>query len=317
MRAASNISNEGPMVELDAVLPLIPRDLARFAVLSRSLERYFEGLGRLYVVVPEGLSAGDVSAIRKTAGRLDIEIIPELHWAPEMSALFHLPGWYRQQILKLAAAEHVRTEYYLTLDADVVCTRATSADVLLPRGKSACFIMQNDEHSAWYEGAEAALRVRAPRGVLHNVTPVVWAKAGVLQLIARLDDVARRRLYAPGLRGCQQRLLFALHQLGPHRKKPPWRAWLAATRPWAEYAMYFTLLEATGKFEQYHFDSDYCIYDIERSIWWTPADFDAWDPAPLFEGSGPPYFAVIQSNTGLEPELVWHKLSPWLGQPSA
>ena len=32
-------------------------------------------------------------------------------------------GWLTQQIVKLAMAERVESDFYLTLDADVICTR--------------------------------------------------------------------------------------------------------------------------------------------------------------------------------------------------
>ncbi len=302
------------MSELDAVLPLVQKDLDRFSLLARSLERHFHGLGTLFVVVPDRHLASLEAPVRR--GALRIEVVPESRWVPEMASFRHLPGWYKHQLVKLAAAEFVASSYYLTLDADVVCTRRTSAEDLVPGGKSACFVIPRDEHPDWYEGAEAVLGVRARRrGVLHNVTPVVWSKAAVLETIAHLDEIARRRSYARGLRGWRQRIFFLLHLLGPHRHRAPWRAWLAASSPWSEYAMYFTYLEATGRFERYHFDSDYCIYDVERSVWWR-SDFDAWDATALFEGQGPPYFAVIQSNMGISAERVWQKVAPWLGAPN-
>jgi hypothetical protein len=303
------------MSELEAVLPLVPKDLERFSLLARSLEKHFVGLGRLFVVVPDRHHATLAEPVRRAAGALRVEVIPESAWVPEMSSFRHLPGWYKHQLVKLAAAEAVTSAYYLTLDADVVCTRRTTVEELLPGGRSACFVIPKDEHPDWYEGAEAVLGVQARRrGVLHNVTPVVWSKAGVLEIIAHLDDMARRRSYAPGLRGWRQRIFFNLHLAGRHRKRAPWRAWLAASSPWAEYAMYFTFLEATGRFERYHFQSDYCIYDVERSVWWRSA-FDTWDASALFEGHGPPYFAVIQSNMGVPAARVWQKLAPWLGEP--
>lgn len=301
------------MAQLDAVVPLISRDLERFSTMARSLSRFFPELGRLFVVVPDEDHATLFPQVRHRADALNVQVVPESAWVPEMKAFFHLPGWYRQQLVKLAAAEFVSTSYYLTLDADVVCTRPTTAAQLLPGGKAACFVIPHDYHPRWYEGAEAALDLRAPRrGVVHNVTPVVWSREAVLGLLAHLDGVARRTAYSRGWRGLQQRLFFTLHRLGPHRRNRPWRAWLAASRPWAEYAMYFTLLEATGTFDRYHFASDYCIYDIERSVW-KHGNLDTWDPRPVFEGNGPPFFVVIQSNTGVAPARVWQKLSPWLG----
>jgi hypothetical protein len=263
-------------------------------------------------VLPDG-EVSRSADLRRLADGLEIAVVPESAWVPEMPSLRHLPGWYKQQVIKLAAAEHVNAPFMITFDADVLCTRPVGAADLVRDGKAACFVIPGDHHPGWYDGAEATLRMRAPRrGVLHNVTPAVWSREGILELLAHLDEVARAGRYASGLRGLQQRLFWGLHRIGRHRHERPWRAWLAASRPWAEYAMYFTYLEVTGHFERYHFYSDYCIYDVERSIWWAPKDFDAWDPTPLFEGSGPPYFAIVQSNTHLDPLSVAKKLDPML-----
>lgn len=301
------------MPSIDAVLPLVPRDLGRFELLARSLARFFTGLGTLHVVVPDAALGELEGPLRRSANGLPIAVVPERLWVPEMGTFRHLGGWYKQQLVKLAAAEFVTSEFYLTLDADVVCTRPVDPDALIEEGRAPYYVIAKGEHPKWYVGAAAALALEPKRhGVLHNVTPCVLARNGVLELLAHLDTVARARRYARGARGIQQRLLFALHEHGPFRKERPWRGWLASSYPWAEYAMYYTFLETTGRIGQYHVERDTCVYDIERSVWWK-GEFDRLDPAPLFAGGGPPYFVVIQSNTGVDATLTWKRLEPWLG----
>jgi hypothetical protein len=272
-------------------------------------------LGTLFVVVPDAAHAPMEPKVASLASKFTVQVVKEQTWVPEMESFHHLPGWYKQQLVKLAAAEVVTTDFFLTLDADVVCTRPVSYDALLPGGRARCFIIAHDEHPDWYRGAEAVLDLRAKRrNVLHNVTPCVWAKAGVLELIEHLNQVARRRPYASAIRGLQQRLFLTTHRLGRHRNQPPWRGWLAASRPWAEYATYFTFLEATGRFDTYHFESDQCIYDIERSLWYKESRIEDLDVESLFRGEGPPYFVVIQSNAGNDAARTWQKLGEYLGQ---
>ncbi len=303
----------GAMALLEGVLPLVTRDFPRFSLLARSLVKHFPDLGRLHVVLPDGVATARADELRRLAHGLELVVVAESAWVPELASFRHLSGWYKQQILKLAAAEHLNAPFFITFDADVVCTRPVTVADLVRGGKAPCFVIDGERHADWYDGAEAALELRAVRrGILHNVTPAVWARDGILEVLAHLDDVARARRFAPGLRGVQQRLLFGLHHFGRRPPGRPWRAWLAASAPWAEYALYFTSLAATGRFDRYHFASDFCIYDVERSLWWAPEDFDAWDPSPLFEGKGPPYFAVIQSNARLEPRRVSAKLEPLL-----
>lgn len=299
------------MQMIDAVIPLLPKDFERFTILIRSLDRFMTGLRTIYVVLPDR----DVAHARllPRARRFRMQIIGESSLVPEMSSFFYLPGWYKQQLVKLAAAEIVQSPFYLTFDADVICTRAVAVQDLLPGGRARCFVINKDEHPDWYAGAEAVLELPAKRRhVLHNVTPCVWSREGVLELISHLNEVARRRAYATGIRGLNQRFFFTLHRHGAHRKQPPWRGWLASSRPWAEYAMYFTYLEATGRFERYHVESNQCIYDVERSIWYKSTRIEDVDLDSLFVGSGPPYFIVVQSNTGTEAQRTWDRVREYI-----
>ncbi len=302
------------MAEIDAVLPLLPRDFERFTILARSLERFMTDLGRLYVVVPDRFHAQLEPLLSPYRRRLPLFVVKEQLWVPEMPQLRHLPGWYKQQLVKLAAAEFVSSDFFLTLDADVVCTRPVAHRQLIIDGRAPCHVIAGCDHPDWYRGYEAVLALSANRrNVLHNVTPCVWARQGVLELIEHLNQVALERPYAGGIRGAQQRIFFSLHRLGRHRARPPWRGWLAASRPWAEYATYFTFLEATGRYQRFHFDSERCVYDIARSVWSKQFQIETMDAEPLFDSEGPPYFVVIQSNSGIDAKRTWRVLEPWLG----
>jgi len=302
------------MPEIDAVLPLLPRDFQRFTLLARSLERFMTDLGQLWVVVPDRFHAQLTPLLEPYRRRLPLTVIKEQQWVPEMPQLRHLPGWYKQQLVKLAAAEFLSSDFFLTLDADVVCTRPVSYQQLVIDGRAPCHAIAGCDHPQWYEGSEAVLGLTAKRNnILHNVTPCVLARQGVLELIEHLNRVARERPYARGFRGIQQRIFFTLHRLGRHRARPPWRGWLGASRPWAEYATYFTFLEATGRYEQFHFDSERNACRGERSVWQKQFQIEPRESPPLFRSEGPPYFVVIQSNSGIDARRTWRVLEPWLG----
>lgn len=295
------------MPQLDAVLPLVPRDFERFELLARSLERNVRDLGTLWIVVPDAASTDVARRVQKCS--LPLRVVGESEWAPGLATL-PIRGWYKQQLLKLVASSFVNTDFFLTLDADVICTRRWGYAELVPEGKARCFVMHQSDHQDWYDGAEAALGLTAKRrGILHNVTPVVWATSGVQSTVEHLSRRAARRRWAGGVRGLRQRL----HAFLRRGSAAPWMNYLAGATPWAEYAMYFTYLEATGQFERYHIESAQCIYDVERSLWKSTKTLDGWDPSPLFEGDGPPYFAVIQSNADLPVPELWRHLEPWLG----
>jgi len=302
------------MTQIDAVLPLVASDVSRALILIRSLERYFAGLGTVFVVTPDAQASEIGSRLRAVAAGLDLDVVPESRIVPEFELeQFRLTkGWYKQQLVKLAIAEHVATPFYLTLDADVVATRPVSPEALAPGGRALCFVIDGDRHPDWYQNSERLLDGKCRRkGISHNVTPAVLAREGVLELAKDMGARFEARRWVRGLGGIKQR--FAAFRSRRTDRFAGWRLHLAAGLPWTEYALYYTFLEINDRFDAYHQETGDCVYDVERSIWRSSRlDADSWDPTPLFEGPGPPFFAVVQSNSGFTPESIAAKLARFL-----
>lgn len=300
---------------LDAILPLTVRDLRRAEILARSLQLNFHGLGALWIVTPPS----DRAAIESQLSRLgfpgrphvvaETELVPELGWGPLIR------GWYRQQLVKLAIAERVATVNYLTLDADVVCVRKVTPDDLTPSGRGLCHVLAERSHRDWYLGSADVLGLPPPgAGRLHNVTPAVLHREAVMELQQHLASRAARGEYRTGLRALRQRAVVAAARVGGSSPADQWRAYLIGGTPWTEYALYYTWLESSGRLDRYHTRSSQCLYSIDGSVWRARRQpFADWKPAPLFEGQGPPYFAVVQSVARCPVDEVWAKLEPYLG----
>jgi Family of unknown function (DUF6492) len=298
---------------LDAVLPLTLRDAARAELLFDSLAQNFTGLRRLWVVCPDAQRAELAARYRSRRQPFELCVESELQVVPEFALQLKFSGWFRQQLIKLAIFERIESELYLTFDADVVCSRAVNAEQLVGNGRGACFVMQQAQHDYWYQRVERVLRVRAPRrGVMHNVTPALLHRRAVDELRRALEDKIARHEYSQGLRGWKQR--WALARTRQRAGYAAWRVYLAAARPWTEYALYYTFLETSGRFERYHYYAPQCIYDVEHSLWQAAnAELPGnWDPSPAFSGEGPPWFLVAQSNTGISAKLMRDKLEPLL-----
>jgi uncharacterized protein DUF6492 len=129
---------------ISAVLPLKisgwkggrrSQDLWRSDILLSSLARFSKpGLfHKIYVAVP----TDEEPAVRSSllgCGLLPITAICEADIAPQLPA-YDVGGWVRQQVVKLAAASLVETDFYLTLDADVVlCKPLTLSDLVIEGG---------------------------------------------------------------------------------------------------------------------------------------------------------------------------------------
>ena len=98
-------------------------------------------------------------------------------------------------MIKLAAAEIVETDFYLTLDADIICVRPTSFSDLVKDGCAYCF-KHGLERSAemfkqWYRDAERVLKIDHAE-YFHDVTPAVLSRQAVLMLHKHLVGASRQ-----------------------------------------------------------------------------------------------------------------------------
>lgn len=298
---------------MDAVLPLTLRDVERASLLLDSLAARFVDLGTLWVVCPDR----ELSAVEGALGRWRQDLRPrcvaETSLVPELALTPRLGGWYRQQLVKLAIHEHVGSRLYLTLDADVICIKRVSSAELAPQGLAPCHTTPKPLHPSWYRGSEAVLGLQAARrGVSHNVTPAVLHRDAVAELAHYLQRRAALGLFPSGLRGIKQRFARARARGNPRIDAEGWRLYLAAGTPWTEYALYYTYLEASGRFERFHTHSSTCIYDQEGSFWRADRRaFPSWAPLASSSSTGAPWFVVVQSNTHVPPAQVRRKLAEY------
>ena len=176
--------------KLDAVLPLKFNDYKRFRILDASLKKFMKDLGKLFIVVPDK----EVELFQSKIRDIDYKIIPETAVVPEFKLFKNYPGWNKQQVIKLAAAEIVETDFYLTLDADIICVRPTSFSDLVKDGRAYCY-KHGLERSAemfkqWYRDAERVLKIDLAE-YHHDVTPAVLSREAVLMLHEHLARVSR------------------------------------------------------------------------------------------------------------------------------
>lgn len=301
-------------MSIDAVLPLIFRDMERAEFLFESLTKKFSGLRKIWIVCPDAQVEQISARLKDRVFPFEISIEPEFKIVPELVLRPKLSGWFRQQLIKLAMFDKVESDLYLTLDADIVCTRNLTAQQLTGDGKGACYISSECKFENWYSRARDVLDLEdnGP-AVMHNVTPALLHRGAVAELKSVIEEKISKGIYSRGFkRAMRQRWL--LWSLRKNHKYAPWRIFLTAAFPWTEYALYYTFLEASGRFEKYHSRTDYCIYDIEHSLWEAKDTLlpENWDPSPAFRGEGPPWFIVGQSNTGITAAVLRERLAPLL-----
>ncbi len=294
---------------LDAVLPLTLADLARFRILARSIEANFTDLARCWVVVPDH----QADSMRIAMPHARFVVVPETEVVPELAGS-KVKGWYKQQLVKLAMADRVTSDYYLLFDADVICARPIRRHDLFRQGKAYCHRYQNSNHACWYHWAERVLEL--PRsGWVHGVTPTILSREAVQELAAHLNRQSPR----PGRFWPKLWAQLPAWAGGPrpwrsdHEDAGRWRRVLLDSLPWTEYSLYFTFLEATGRFERYHIP-------VKRSLCgdciWRTGSFADWNPTLPRPYRQPP-FIVVQSIAKIPPEQILERIEPLLhaGRP--
>lgn len=291
---------------LQAVLPLAlgnrdGEDLERAVTQGRTLRHFFcrDQLLCVNVVAP----AQDIERIGKALRPLQAEwlqyrIHDENVAYPGLTA-HGAPGWHKQQIVKLAAPEWLGAPAWLTLDADVICTKPFAIGDLFPDGRA---IMGLDDvwdapiYVDWAWPTREMLGMVAPPPIFAGaITPLLYV--------------------APIMR--------ALHEVLESVHGRPWKeallderaigGWRRTGRSWAENQLYYMVAARTGLLRRHH--ALYGIDSPQRPISggvWTNEEWKDWNPAPLFDRSLPGFFAVCGSYTGMPAKLVAEKIAPFL-----
>jgi hypothetical protein len=307
--------------KLDCVLPLILQDIERFQILDKSLRSNFKDLNICWVVVPD-----DEYDIFKRRIHQDIyQVLPESFLIPELKyyrfiskklygkhrkiflgsrylrkrTRFFVSGWYIQQIIKFAIAKNIETDFYLTLDADVICIKPVTYQQLVIENRALAQIEDIGDHPDWYKHAERILGIQNP-GIGCGVTPAILSKYAVIEIQEYLNSRVN-----PLLRLFPS---FGLKIIKNLFKS--WRSFLLRNTPWTEYSLYFSYLHKMKVFNKYHIIPDYSpFYDGWRSLW-TQDDFKTKKIDKLFNSKS--YFAVIQSKIEIPVIDVWNKVEKYI-----
>ena len=271
---------------LDAVLPLARKDLRRAQILLQSLDHFDAPIGNLWVVTPDA-NVDRVAA--RLAGATGLTVLADTEVIPEIAGFEALPdGWFVQQLVKLAVAERIDSAFYLTLDADVICVRAFEVADLVVDGRGISNRRTGPRFEPEWYGWAARVLEMPESNYVHGVTPAVLSVEAVLGL---------------------QRHLGSLFDRGS------WRRYLLESVPWTEYVLYFTWLEATGRYDRYHFAGEHGADTIYgNSLWLPDQDLASWDAEAIFGHDVPFQFAVVQSNhPTISTDDVIARVGPFIG----
>jgi len=300
-------------------------DLERVGLMLDSFSRFFDPqcLWEFIIVTPSGDEKAVKKAIRPKFSQSKLRILnetllcPEFLENPDTSNTWPKPnkGWYRQQLIKLAIHEQVRTPFYMTVDADVIFSRPFSANSLIKDGKAILNTQYaNDYRQLYrediankeirirrerYKEAERILKIRCPDQFLerwYGETPVLLSKELVQSLTSHIGESWNR----------------------------PWRQVLLNQLPWTEYALYFEYAEHTGLLEKYYYRGDMdALLSLSDSLWQPyenyriPRSLDNWNVDNAFSNQGQGIAVVVQSYLGYPVKDVRNKVDHYINQNSS
>ncbi|KAM3096350.1 DUF6492 family protein [Phormidesmis sp. 146-35] len=309
--------------KIDAVLPLTLKDYPRFEILDKSFKRFFKDLGKCWIVTPdrEFEQIRDLIQDDRYCVIAESSLVPEfkIFCGSRFSIFKSVPGWYKQQIIKIAIADKIETDFYLTLDADVICTKPVYYSDLVQNEKGVCFIhsVERNTQTDWYGWAEQVLKLKSRhRDLLHNVTPAVLSKQGIFELRDYLSQIYQQLKFPGTKREVRATLLKFYAQFLPkdslrRSQLLGWRSFLSVSIPWTEYGLYYIFLEETDRFDRHHIRIENCLYAEDDSVWYKEG-FDSWDVDKVFSPDSSHFFVVVQSWLNLEVDQVWQKVDRYL-----
>lgn len=276
-----------------AILPVALRklqrrgDLERAGLLIESLAKHWRDSQpfQLLIVAPRR----DVFLLRTSLPRfanIDVSVRSEGEFFGATSRFYFLPGWYKQQMIKLQIPATLGFGGFLTLDSDVCCVGDFDARTFVENGR-ALSRWEPKRHHDWWQSAAAIVGVpydARTHGL--SVTPNI-------------------------LHGDLTRQTLAHFRNGPIDSMTSLGLWVARRLgriAWTEYSLYTSVAELKGNLFDYHvhWDPSY-FHDTqlfsETSCVWGADDFERLVQLPNGNDPGGK-FIIVQSHARIPLERV-------------
>lgn len=189
----------------DAVLPLKisvqgrGSDLNRFSnglLSSLVISGFYKKIATLYVICSQSDTPAISEVLAGFRNQINFELIDEIEILGGDFSTIAAPrkGWYIQQLIKLAMAERVKADYYLTLDADILVT-PSFLDLIAEDGTPGIFHKEKRAiHAGWWDTSAALLEEPSVKeDLVMGVTPEFLNKTVATALLERLRYIAGLR----------------------------------------------------------------------------------------------------------------------------
>ena len=245
----------------------------------------------------------------------DEAIAPDLRHT-QLSLNMGMPGWVKQQLLKLAVSSLVQTPFYLVLDTDVLFAHSFAAldlfhmSVCQPtspvcdNSSRMAFHAKTDVYDAatqssneqrWRANTAAFLQLELPRDwkSATGSTPQLFAT----EIARQLGPWLQQRF---GVTRWQHILLDGVAEVsteGTLRRR---------SLPWTELNLYWLYSHHVSAWELYHTSG----HVVQDSSVWSEANFEAWHPCSSTADRRQGLLAKVPSHLGLDASMVLRRLEP-------
>ncbi len=299
---------------ISAVLPLKAsgsydvNDLKRAHILFTSLQTFVAAgtISEIFVLVP----AAEVELVQQEYScwqDLNIKVMAEDDLLPEFKKYPKMRGWRKQQLLKIAIANLVENEFYLTLDADVICLKPLDESKLIIEGKALLQYEQRSQHPKWWKSSARILNMDpnvGPKELGMTVTPALLSRTLSKKLMAELSPKTSFAKLA-------QNWVDALCSLHDPANPKNWWIGRFLKLKWTEYSLYYLCAMKLGLLDQFH---------VIAGTAQTPAlllihdshPYESWNIAGSFDLANPGLFCVVGSKSRIPPKEVWAKVGPFI-----
>jgi len=277
-----------------AILPIALRnlkrrgDLERAGLLIESLAKHWSDSQpfQLLIVAPRS----DVSLLRSSLphfANIEVSVRSESDFFGPFSRFYLLPGWYRQQMVKLQVPAMLGFGGFLTLDSDVCCVGDFDARTFVENGR-ALSRWEPKHHHPWWKNAAAIVGVpydARTHGL--SVTPNILHGELTRQTLAHFRT-------GPMIDEMTSLCSWVLRKIGGIA--------------WTEYSLYTSVAELKGNLFDYHvhWDPSY-FHDTqlfsEHTCVWGADDFERLVQLPGGTDPGGK-FIIVQSHARIPLERV-------------
>jgi hypothetical protein len=183
-------------------------------------------------------------------------------------------GWLRQQIIKMAIATRVKTEFYICLDADVICIKPVTFYCLVRGGRPGINLEPKAWDRIWWNASGKVLRLPDP-GTEYGMSSStnIFITQEVISLISFIEETYGKSWIRTLLNWF-------------------WTNTYWFKREWTEYKLYWLYIEFVKKADSY--DPGNKIWG--KSIWKCTKEINERLFMEIMDPRQEGYFTICQSS---------------------